>query len=623
MFQTPSNDFKELVRSRTDLVSLIGEAVALQSQGRGQFVGLCPFHDDHRPSMTVYPDRQSFRCWACNTGGDCFQYVMLREGVGFREALELLAGRAHLEVPKGGGQPCDKNDALSKPRLYEVLAWAERQFHEFLLGSPLAQEARDYLAGRGFTAETITQFQLGYHPDNWDWLQGRARGKFTGEQLRAARLVGERSQGSGYHDYFVDRIMFPIRNGEGKTVAFGGRVLPGHANEDRGKYFNSPEGPVFEKSRVLYGLNRAHEGIRRAGAAVVVEGYTDCIMAHQCGITNVVGTLGTALTDANVANLKRLTRKVHLVYDGDRAGRTAAEKSLVRFLAQSVDLRIVTLPGDLDPADAFLKNGRQWFESHVQQAPEVWDYKFRCVVERHGLDSVDGRQRVLEEMLEILSQVPLTASNAAAGVWQVREDLLLGRLSQQLGVPERTLRQGLADLRKERSRRASATTQISTSSSESRAALERLMRQPTKDERIECELLQILLLFPETLGMVQDAVSPAELGQLHLRALYEVCCRLANEEGAFYYDRLMASIEDPELKQLAVYVDEQGREKGIEPGLLEPILKCFQSRRELAPHFPASTSDAPVSGSVPRTPAESKESLRRSAERNLKRVTKA
>ncbi len=196
-----SSDIKEQVRSQTDIVALIGEAVALTPQRGGrEHVGLCCFHDDHNPSMRVYADRQSYRCWVCNAGGDCFSFVQEREKVSFPEALEILAKRAGIKLPERGFR---KSDDGSRSQIYEALLWAQELFHKTFLQDASAQPARDYIASRGMSDEMIKQFRIGYHPNSWDWLLGQARGKFKPEQLLAARLIGERDSG-GYHDHFVD-----------------------------------------------------------------------------------------------------------------------------------------------------------------------------------------------------------------------------------------------------------------------------------------------------------------------------------------------------------------------------------------------------------------------------------
>ncbi|TXT17813.1 MAG: DNA primase [Planctomycetota bacterium] len=288
-----NNDFKELVRSRTDLVALVGESVAL-TPGRGgaEFKCLCPFHDDHTPSLVVYPDRQTFRCWACSTGGDCFTWVMEFDKVEFRDALETLAKRAGLEMPTFAGKRPQEN-AVAKTDVLDVLTWAENEFHRCLLDSQMAAPARDYLKERGFTDETIAKFKLGFAPNDGQWLIARGRGKFPLEQMLTARLINKSDDGPGHYQFFRNRVLFPIRNDKGRCVSFGGRVLPQFAQPGVGKYLNGSDSDVYSKSNLLFGFDAAREGIRKAGTAVVVEGYTDVLISHQFDVTNVVGVCGT------------------------------------------------------------------------------------------------------------------------------------------------------------------------------------------------------------------------------------------------------------------------------------------------------------------------------------------
>ncbi|MEO1996960.1 MAG: DNA primase, partial [Planctomycetaceae bacterium] len=421
-----STDFKELVRTRTDLVELIGESIALTPQrGDRDYVGLCPFHDDNRPSMHVYRDRQTWRCWVCDKGGDCFSFVMDYERLEFPDALRLLAERAHLELPQK--QRANQQADQARSGLYDVLNWSCQQFHACLLESTAAQPARDYLHGRGINEETIQTFQIGFHPPEWQWLLNRARNRFEDRQLVEAQLAAPRAQGHGLRDHFYDRVLFPIHDPRGRCVAFGGRILPGAAAHDAPKYINSPESQVFPKSKLLYGLSIARNAIRQSGCVVVVEGYTDCCLAHQFGQCNVVATLGTALTDSHVLALKRFARRVVLMYDGDSAGQNAMERSLIKFLAQDVDLRVMSLPGETDPADFLIQHGRQALQQKIEEATEAWDYKFNTCLQTHGTDSIDSRQRVLEDMLAVVAVAPGIQGT-------MREDVILGKLAQRLGV---------------------------------------------------------------------------------------------------------------------------------------------------------------------------------------------
>ena len=626
-----SSDFKELVRARTDIVELVGESVSLQARRGGrEYVALCPFHDDHTPSLTVSPERQSYKCWVCDEGGDCFSWVMKTDMVGFREALETLALRAHLELPKqhSRGGPSEGN--TDKNRLYEILAWAENEFHRCLMSDSVAAPARDYLKGRGFSEETIRRFRTGYHPNNWEWLINRARGKYTPQQLFAARLVRERREGSGYYDDFVDRVMFPIHDFHKRVVAFGGRVLPESNKPEVPKYLNSPESVVFAKSRLLYGLEIAREAIQKSKTVVVVEGYTDCMMAQQYGLANVVGTLGTALTETHVAGLKRFAQKVVLVYDGDAAGQNAAERALPRFLAQQVDLRILTLPGGLDPADYLSEQGAYAFRQLIENSQEAWEYKLQLCLNRYGVESLDSRDRVLNEMLELLSQVPGLSG-------QSREGLILGRLSQRLGVAERTVRETLKQLRKKAAGRAAVTTRIDSETQPPKPALfQGRNGKPNKHELLECELLEIIFTTADWMSVIRQEIDIVDFQNPHLQALLQVCFDLVEQSIEPTYERVTAAVEDSDLKRFALQIDEWAKEKKIAeklndspthlqadlPVFVEEVIQSLNWCKEEHSHELAKAQTGAISGSSGELNEETRAHLQRVSEFHRKRARK-
>lgn len=557
MLGTAAAEVKELIRSRTDIVQLIGESLTLQPERGGRsYRGLCPFHPDHNPSLTVNPERQTYKCWACGEGGDCFSFVMKYEGVGFREALELLARRAGIELPRFA--PAREEGSLSKQQLYEVLAWAEQECHRFLLQAQLADKAREYLRSRQFHEDTIRRFRLGYHPDDWQWLLERGRQKFPLAALQAAGLVEEREGRSGFRDkfLFVDRVVFPIHDERGRCVAFGGRQLPQTKFPNAGKYLNSDEGPLFHKSRLLYGLDHAREGIRRTQTAVVMEGYVDCIKAHQAGVVNAVATLGTALSETQVALLKRFAQRVVLVYDGDTAGRTAAERAIEKFLAHEVDIRILTLPDELDP-DEFLEiHGSQELERLIATAPEAWEFHYRNCVAAWGTHTTAGRLRVLEEMLKLL-----TVARGMAG--SVKENLLLSQLADRLRIPEPDVRRRLRALRGPSgttvaTRKVSASgAQVADEEASRLAAVVSLQQHPTKDDLLECELLQTLFTTPHRIGVVRQTVGLDDLRHPLLREVLGVCFDLADHGQEPEVGRVLATMECPHLKRVVVWLDEE------------------------------------------------------------------
>ena len=580
-----NNDFKELVRSRTDLVALVGESVAL-TPGRGgaEFKCLCPFHPDTNPSLVVYPDRQTFRCWACSTGGDCFTWVMEFDKVEFRDALETLAKRAGLEMPTFTGHRPQEN-AVAKTDVLDVLTWAENEFHRCLLDSQMAAPARDYLKERGFTDETIARFKLGFAPNDGQWLIARGRGKVSLEPMETARLIKKSDEGTGYYQFFRNRVLFPIRSDKGRCVSFGGRVLPQFAQPGVGKYINGPESDVYSKSNLLFGFDAAREGIRKAQTAVIVEGYTDVLISHQFEVTNVVGVCGTALTQAHVDRLKRFAQRIVLLFDGDQAGQDAAEKALANYLSENIDLRVLVLPDDQDPDEFLFAHGADEYRRQIDGAAEAWDFKLQTEINRHGLQSIDARHRVLTSMLDLLAKVPKLRGSA-------KEDVILNRLAGRTLLSEQIVRQRLVEAR--------STAQSGTLPNGNRAgagspqrgpdSTSRTMSAPTsavghkslrvdgapanrslcffdqalsKGDLMECELLEIIFTDPSTLDVIRREIGDEDFYNEQTRAVLQVCFDLMDHDETPTFERINAVIEDVTLKGLIVWIDQQARKKEI------------------------------------------------------------
>ncbi len=437
-----SRDTKEQVRQATDLVDLVSRSIRLRRQGK-LFVGLCPWHDDARPSLQVHPDRQSWKCWVCNVGGDVFSFVMKREGVDFPEALRILAERAG--IPLSTQKPAQPGSVDDKQTLYRAMAWAEEQFHRYLLESRNAHSAREYLQQRGISQESVQQFRLGFSPNSWQWLMDRARQtSYSPAVLEAVGLVSRSQDNRRVYDRFRGRLIFSIRDTEHRPIAFGARILPGADSDAQHgpKYVNSPETRLFSKSHQLYALNRVRDALGREGEIVVVEGYTDVIMAHQHGITNVVAALGTALGERHVRLLQRFADRIVLVLDGDEAGQRRTNEVLELFVAGQVSLQILTLPSGLDPCDFIHQQGADAFRQLLRGAVDALEHKVRTVTA--GLDIVsdpDRAHRGLDDILRTMAGAP-APSHMAAESMRLREQQMLVRLAQRFHVDEATLRVG-------------------------------------------------------------------------------------------------------------------------------------------------------------------------------------
>ena len=393
------------VQQANDIVDVIGEHVSLKKKGR-EMVGLCPFHDDHKPSMNVNPAKQIFKCFACGAGGDVFKFLQMRENLTFPQAIERLAERAGIKLEKKrmprrtkgeaeAGQNAPVED-VDPNRLAKANVWAAKYFQKNLRDNKLGKYARDYLAGRQISPESIEKWQLGLAINQPDGLLREAgENKGVLKLLEQAGLILGRNQ-----DKFVNRLMFTITDVTGRVIGFGGRTL----DETGAKYINSPTTVLFDKSNSLYGLEQARHEIVSTGTAVVVEGYTDCIMAHQLGCGNVVAALGTSFTAGHGRILRRYAKKVVLIFDSDVAGIEAANRALDVCLAQRIDIKLASVPEGKDPCEFLLAAGKERFEQLVAGAVDVFQFKWDRLTEKFaGDDTLAGKRAAIDEYLQTIA----------------------------------------------------------------------------------------------------------------------------------------------------------------------------------------------------------------------------
>lgn len=416
------------VQQASDIVDVIGEHVSLRKKGK-EMVGLCPFHDDHRPSMHVSPVKQIFKCFACGAGGGVFTFVQMRENLTFPQAVERLAERAGIRlqpVKPAKRRERDQSPEVDPNQLARVNEWAAKYFEKRLY-SEHGEAARAYIAERQITRETAKKWRLGLATDSSNDLikSAKERGIPRG-LLEQAGLITAQSQ-----DKFVNRLMFPITDVTGRVIGFGGRTL----GEAGAKYINSPTTVLFDKSNSLYGLEQARHWIVSTSAAVVVEGYTDTIMAHQLGCTNVVATLGTSLTEGHGRALRRYAKKVVLVFDSDTAGIEAANRALQVCLSQRIDIKLASVPEGKDPCDFLLAAGKDRFEQLVDQAVDVFEFKWKRLLESFGGDdTLAGRRLAVDEYLQTVA-VGMWAGNLPA----VDRGLLVNRLSRIIALDSKQI----------------------------------------------------------------------------------------------------------------------------------------------------------------------------------------
>jgi DNA primase len=520
----------------TALVSGYGHTLL---KAGSNYKALCPFHDDHNPSLIVNPDRQSYKCWSCGAGGDVFDFVMATERVEFKEALRMLADRAGIALHPPDNRERSAAQGPSKTELWEVLAWAEKRFVEALAQS---DDARAYLAQRGVSMESIERFSLGYAPDGRDWLAAEGRRKGLSQTvLETAGLIARKEGSTFTYDRFRGRVIFPIHDFKGRPIAFGGRILPEsekrlvEEGRNAAKYLNSPETPLFQKHRQLYALDLARDAAKKAGWVAVVEGYTDVIAAHQVGVTNVVGTLGTALGADHVATLRRLTDRVVLVFDGDEPGQKAADRSLELFLSQEVDVRVLTLDAGLDPCDFLTREGAEPFLAMIAKASDPLDFAIDRAGARHDLTSPEGARQASEWVLSLMSRVPASVH----GGMDVKQAKALDKLSQRLRVPVKSLHQMLRRLRRPVSAPKPEPSTVAGVS-------EYVPIHPSSLDVVDRELVKILLNEPTLMPLVVTRVTPKSLRDAPLRAIFKACYDLFSEGATPEFTRVSTRLTDAE-----------------------------------------------------------------------------
>lgn len=428
------NSLKDNVLDAVDIVELIGEFVALKRKGR-EFIGLCPFHPDRKPSLNVSPTKRIFKCWSCGAGGDAIKFVQLRERVDFREALQSLAKRVGLDSPRHAVNP---QANAQREQLLRAVQWASKHFNENLTRHADGQRASEYAERRGLTNNTIERFRIGFAPDLWDDLVAAAqRAGMPADIAESAGLIGTGRQGKRF-DRFRNRLMFTICDALGRPVAFGGRTL----GDDSAKYLNSPETPLFSKSRILYGLDLARPAIQKASQVVVVEGYMDAVLLAQHGVENVVATLGTALTDAHVKLLRPHAESVVLCFDGDDAGLRAADRAVEIALQRGVEVLVLVLPDNQDPADYVREHGREQFESLLHSATPALEFKWTLTERAIVRSGPRAKSVAIDDFLGFVARAA-----AAGGIGLSDQGLLVGRLADMLSVPADTVYQMLARAR--------------------------------------------------------------------------------------------------------------------------------------------------------------------------------
>jgi len=468
------------VRNASDIVDVISSYVTLKKRGKS-YLGLCPFHQEKTPSFNVSPDRQMYHCFGCGVGGNVFTFVMEHEKVSFVEAVRSLAERAGISLPQPGTQ--DNAQATENEELYAVCRTAARFFYDNMMNTTEGKLALEYFHHRGFTDDTIRKFGLGYSMNAWDSLvQFVEREKLSIATFEKAGLVLRREQGSGYYDRFRGRAMFPIFSPSGRVIAFGARKL--REDDQLGKYINSPDTPIFNKSRVLYGLFQSKEAIREKDYAILVEGYADLISVFQAGIQNIVASSGTALTEDQIRLLSRYTRNIALVYDADSAGSKATMRGVDLIIEHGLEVKVAELPAGDDPDSFVRKQGRSAFQSLLDHAVTFLEFKANAYRMEGMFDSPDRKTRAIRSIVQTIARMKD----------ELRRNLYIQTLSEKYGIYESVLFRELEQLLKEeRTARPPAVPEHRPTALEPTAAHDAPVPPPAPVPPLERDLLKVML----------------------------------------------------------------------------------------------------------------------------------
>jgi DNA primase len=467
------------VKQRLDIVEFISEYVTLQKAGRN-FKGLCPFHSEKHPSFFVFPEQQSWHCFgACGAGGDIFSFIMKKEGVDFGQALRLLAQRGGVTL--GPREAPSKAEDEKKERLFQINEAAAEYYYHVLSTTKAGATARGYLTKRNIMPETIKQFRLGFSPDAWEAIKNYLLGKgYTEKELVEAGLIIEKEEGGSY-DRFRNRLMFPICNIQGRVTGFGARVL----DDSLPKYINSPQTPIFDKSNSLYGIDKAKSVIRKKDLVIIVEGYMDVLTAHQHSWQNVVGSMGTSLTEKQVEGIKRLTNNITLALDADLAGEEATLRGKAILAYSNIEANVILLPPGKDPDEVIEEELALW-QKLAEQAMPIMDFAFQSVMSKVDINKARDKSLAVQKLLPSIYEIRDP----------VQQSHYLKRLARELKIEESAIRAALRESRAGRKR-----PQLGKPTEQSPIARQ-FMSSP-----IEEYCLSLLLQYPE-LRPLAGEVSP-------------------------------------------------------------------------------------------------------------------
>jgi DNA primase len=514
-----AGSFADRVKQQADIVRVVGEYVRLKKSGQN-FTGLCPFHSEKTPSFAVHPVKQIYHCFGCGAGGDVFKFVMEMDKITFPESVRAVAEKCGIAIPRAKERtPEERQQNQQRTSLVELHREAAGFFVQQLNATPEGRAAKAYLLDRGLDSDAMARFGIGFAPSGGEALLRGFQQKYPEKALEVSGLFS-RDQNGRLFDRFRRRVMFPIANDSGKIVAFGGRAL----GDDLPKYLNSPETPIYTKSNLLYHLDRAKEALRQRDFAVLVEGYMDAIAVARAGISNVVASCGTSLTEPQVKLLNRFTRRIIVNYDPDTAGQAATERSLTILLEQGAEVRVLALPGGKDP-DSFIRSeGAAAYTKLLNEAPPYVDYLISRA-RKMDLSTAEGKLRAVNFLMPYVQRIP---DRILRSEWATR-------IAQQLRIEEPVLRESMRKAANERRSEVKARPELI--GRVGKPAERRLVQMLIEAEEFRSQLAQEILAEELHRGLESERI---------LATLIEACAKGVRPDAA----ELAMALEDRDRRLL-------------------------------------------------------------------------
>ena len=504
-------DSKDQIKSNLNVVDVVGEYINLQSAG-SNFRAPCPFHQEKSPSFMVSQEKQIWHCFGCGEGGDIFSFVMKIEGLSFVEALRLLAPKAGVELKRQ-----DPKVTSERNRALDILDISSSYYHQVLCrdASPCVSKAREYLAKRALSQDTIDEWRIGYSPDSWDDLINILKNKgFSDNDILASGMSIKKDRGYGYYNRFRGRIMFPIRDISSNVVAFTARVSPEkESTEKMGKYINSPQTTIYDKSNIIFGLEKAKMSIKKQDLAVVVEGQMDVITAHQNGFTNTIASSGTALTRDQVNILKRYSNNLSLAFDADAAGGMAAERGIAQAMEVEMNIKVVEVPLGKDPDDCIRNNPADWQEA-IAKAKLAMEYFFdKSLSDLGDIGDINNKRKAAQKILPRISKL----GN------KIEQDFWIKKLSQIIDVEENILRETLIQFMQKNVNKKNINNREQSRQFQKRVLPQRDLEYNSnlpREEKLSKMLIALMLKFNFLIEIMVNKLSPDKIIGQSARDLY-------------------------------------------------------------------------------------------------------